>query len=260
LLTRACEKTCVTLSRYRHPFADADPRRRFLSAVGALTDTSLRPLTSFTLARCRLRTPPSRLHAARSATGSPVLRRVPRFESEDLGFSFPPNRLRMSVRKTQDAFHRVRPCELVSPQSNPIAKFFKISRETCAPISPSLYRPPSSGVSSEGSASFWLGTCCCSRRVALQRHAGQAPSIRPSDVCHSNFSTTSTRTRWFPVHPRDLHLVWRDRFWDLPLGRGSRRFTTPVISASASCILGRLLSLSLPRRGLSPRLADAANL
>jgi hypothetical protein len=46
LLTRACEKTCETLSRPRHPFADADPRRRFLSAVGALTETSLRPLTS----------------------------------------------------------------------------------------------------------------------------------------------------------------------------------------------------------------------
>lgn len=153
----------------------------------------------------------------------------------------------------------------MSSQSNPIAKFFKISRETCAPISPSLYRPPSSGVSSEGSASFWLGTCFYFRRVALQRHAGQAPSIRPSDVCHSNFSTTSTRTRWFPVHPRGLpcfkrHLVWRDRFWDLPLGRGSRRFMAPVISASASCILRRLLSLSLPRRGFSPRLADAANL
>jgi hypothetical protein len=62
----------------------------------------------------------------------------------------------------------------------------------------------------------------------LQRHAGQAPSIRPSDECHSNFSSTSTRTRWFPVHPRDLHLAWRDGLWDLPLGRGSRRFTTPV--------------------------------
>lgn len=29
----------------------------------------------------------------------------------------------------------------------------------------------------------------------------------------------------------------RDRVWDLPLCRGSRRFTTPVISASVSCIL-----------------------
>lgn len=211
----------MTLSRYRHPFADADPRRRFLSAVGALTAYDA-PTSD--VPHCRLRTPPSRLHAARSAAGSLALRRVPRFESEDLGFSFPPNRLRMSVRKIQDAFHRVRPYELVSPQSNPIAKSFIISRETCAPISPSLHRPPSSGVSSEGSASFWLGTCCCSRRVALQRHAGQAPSIRPSDECHSNFSSTSTRTRWFPVHPRDLHLAWRDRFWDLPLGRGSRRF------------------------------------
>ena len=222
----------MALSRHRHPFADADPRRRFLSAVRALTETTLRPLTSLASrlrARCRFRTPPSRLHAARSAAGSPVLRRVPRFESENLGFPSSPTRLRMSIRKIQDAYHRVRPYELVSPQSNPIAYFFTITRETCAPSSPSLHRPPSSGVSSEGSASFWLGTCCYSRRVALQRHAGQAPSIRPSDVCHSNFSTTSTRTRWFPVRPRGSpflrrRLVRRDRVWDLPLGRGSRRF------------------------------------
>jgi len=158
---------------------------------------------------------------------------VPRFESEDLGSPFPPSRLELNVRETQDAFHRVRPYELVSPQSNLIAKSIMMTRETCAPNSPSLHRPPSSGVSSEGSVSFWLGTCCCSRRVALQRHAGQAPSIRPSDECHSNFSSTSTRTRWFPVHPRDLHLVWRDRVWDLPLGRGRRRFHD-ASSASAS--------------------------
>jgi hypothetical protein len=161
----------MALAHHRHPFADADPRRRFLSAVGALTETSLRPLTSLTLSRCHLRTPPSRLHAARSAAGSPVLRRVPRFESEDLGFSSPPSRLKMGVRKTQDAFHRARPYELVSPQSNPIAISFTITRETCAPSSPSLHRPPSSGVSSKGSASFWLGTCCCfpTRRLATPR-------------------------------------------------------------------------------------------
>jgi hypothetical protein len=171
LLTRACEKTCVTLSRHRHPFADADPLRRFSSAVGALTAYDA-PTSDVRCAFARrLRTPPSRLHAARSAAGSRALRRVPRFESEDLEFPSPPSRLRMSVRKTQDAFHRVRPCELVSPQSNPIAKSIRMTRETCAPNSPSLHRPPSSGVSSEGSASVWLGTCCCfpTRRLAAPR-------------------------------------------------------------------------------------------
>jgi len=54
-------------------------------------------------------------------------------------------------------------------------------------------------------------------------------------------------------------LVRRDRVWDLSLGRGSRRFTTPVVSASVGCIALRAL-IHCRNGGVIPVVADAANL
>lgn len=160
--------------------------------------TTLRPLTSHLWSSGTAESAP---YAARSATGSLVLRRAPRLEPEDLGFPSPPARLRVSARRTQDAYHHVRPCEL-----SPAIKFHRgVFYENAWNLRTGFaFSPPPLVVRRfphEGSVSFGLGTCFCSRPVALQRHAGQAPSIRPSDECHSNFSTTSTRTRWFPIRP-----------------------------------------------------------
>lgn len=108
-----------------------------------------------------------------------------------------------------------------------------VPRETCAPFSPSLYRPPSSGFPSHGvTVSFGLGACRAQRLAALRR-ANTLRCIRPMSASQYS-STTSTRTRQFPVRPQGLRLGRSDGLWG-PIawpGEGSDHVAHPF-SASA---------------------------
>lgn len=129
--------------------------------------------------------------------------------------------------------------------SFPPAEPIKVTRRgTCAPSSPSLRRPPSSGYLRERGVGFLLARHLSRRRV-LQRVAGQAPPIRLTDVCFSNFSTTSTRTRWFPVRPRHLRIARKRQVLGPTTWPGEEAFTAPAF---------RFGVLRMPRvRGLRSR-------
>lgn len=75
-----------------------------------------------------------------------------------------------------------------------------------------------------------------SRRDALQRPAGQAPTDTFVRCLLPKLSTTSTRTRQLPVRPRDLRRARNDGLWGPPRGRGRGRTRCVRFSASADRI------------------------
>lgn len=70
--------------------------------------------------------------------------------------------------------------------------------------------------------------------------------MRPTSVCHPNISTTSTRTRRFPVRPPHLHMARNGGLWGPPRGRGNDAFHDARF-ASVGCIA------IASYRGCSPR-------
>lgn len=96
----------------------------------------------------------------------------------------------------------------------------------CVPSLPSLHRPPSSGTLRERGTGFLrtrnpldIATCDAAPNE-LHRH------VQPVSASQTS-STTSTRTRMFPVRPRGLRLLRSGGLWGPPCGRGRGRSQRP---------------------------------